>query len=273
MLNDGTLLLVGCGKMGGAMLQGWLDRGLVGSQVAIIDPSAKAAYMQPFVKQGVQAVETLEELSGSFNPDYILFAVKPQMIDATITSYHPYAEQGAVILSVIAGKQISFFEKHLGADTAIVRTMPNTPAAVSRGMTVLYANQNVSEEQAIVCEQLMAAVGGTAWLEDESQIDAVTGVSGSGPAYIFYLAECLAQAGVDAGLPKELAQKLADTTVSGAGELLRLSNDSPSQLRINVTSPNGTTQAGLNVLMADDGLQPVMSKTVAAAAKRSKELS
>ncbi|WP_085904019.1 pyrroline-5-carboxylate reductase [Kiloniella majae] len=273
MLNNGTLLLVGCGKMGGAMLQGWLDRGLKGSQVAIVDPSTQADYMQSFVKQGVRAVESLADLGNSFHPDYVLFAVKPQMIDATIADYQGYAEQGAVFLSVIAGKQISFFEEHLGADAAIVRTMPNTPAAVSRGMTVLYANQNVSKEQADACEGLMAAVGETAWLDNEEQIDAVTGVSGSGPAYIFYLAECLAQAGVDAGLPKELARKLADTTVFGAGELLRLSDDSPSQLRINVTSPNGTTQAALDVLMADDGLQPVMTQAVAAAAKRSKELS
>ncbi|WP_421782739.1 pyrroline-5-carboxylate reductase [Kiloniella litopenaei] len=273
MLNNGTLLLVGCGKMGGAMLQGWLDRGLEGTQVTIVDPSAKAPYMQPFVDKGVQAVEALEDLDGAFKPDYILFAVKPQMIDATITSYQSYAKQGAVFLSVIAGKKISFFEDNLGSDAAVVRTMPNTPAAVSRGMTVLYANKNVSQAQADICEGLMAAVGETAWLDAENQIDAVTGVSGSGPAYIFYLAECLAQAGVDAGLPKELAQKLADTTVSGAGELLRLSDDNPSQLRVNVTSPNGTTQAALEVLMADDGLQPVMSKAVAAAAKRSKELS
>ncbi|WP_120498831.1 pyrroline-5-carboxylate reductase [Kiloniella sp. EL199] len=272
MLNNGTLLLVGCGKMGGAMLQGWLDRGLKGSQVAIVDPSARADYMQTFVDDGVQAVETLADLGKSFLPDYILFAVKPQMIDSAITDYQNYARQGTVFLSVIAGKQISFFEKHLGTDAAIVRTMPNTPAAVSRGMTVLYGNQNISKEQADACEELMAAVGETAWLDSEEQIDAVTGVSGSGPAYIFYLAECLAQAGVDAGLPKELARKLADTTVSGAGELLRLSNDSPSQLRINVTSPNGTTQAALDVLMAADGLQPVMNKAVAAAANRSREL-
>ncbi len=273
MLNNGTLLLVGCGKMGGAMLQGWLDRGLKGSQVSIVDPSAQADYMRPFVEQGVRAEETLTDLGNSFHPDYVLFAVKPQMIEGAIADYQSYAKQGAVFLSVIAGKTISFFEEHLGAETAIVRTMPNTPAAVSRGMTVLYANQNVRKTQADVCEELMATVGETAWLDNEEQIDAVTGVSGSGPAYIFYLAECLAQAGVDAGLPKELARKLADTTVSGAGELLRLSDDSPSQLRINVTSPNGTTQAALEVLMADDGLQPVMSKAVAAAAKRSKELS
>ncbi|WP_419903798.1 pyrroline-5-carboxylate reductase [Kiloniella sp.] len=273
MLNGGTLLLIGCGKMGGAMLQGWLDRGLSGSQVTIVDPSAKASYLDPFKKQGVVAVENLNDISDSLSPALVMFAIKPQMMDDAIGDYRRFVKPDTVFLSVVAGKKISFYEDNLGSQAAIVRTMPNTPAAVSRGMTVLYANPNVSEEQKAVCQEFMAAVGETAWLDSEGQIDAVTGVSGSGPAYIFLMAECLAQAGVDAGLPEDLARKLAHTTVSGAGELIHQSDDSPTQLRINVTSPNGTTQAALEVLMADDGLQPIMTKAVAAATNRSKALS
>ncbi|OUS14649.1 pyrroline-5-carboxylate reductase [Rhodospirillales bacterium 47_12_T64] len=273
MLNGGTLLLIGCGKMGGAMLQGWLDRGLSGSQVTIVDPSAKASYMTPFKDQGVRAVENLSDIEDGLSPALVMFAIKPQMMDDAIGDYLRFVRPDTVFLSVVAGKKISFYEDNLGAEAAIVRTMPNTPAAVSRGMTVLFANPNVSDEQKIVCQEFMAAVGETAWLDNEDQIDAVTGVSGSGPAYIFLMAECLAQAGVDAGLPEELARKLAHTTVSGAGELIRQSDDTPTQLRINVTSPNGTTQAALEVLMADDGLQPILTKAVAAATNRSRALS
>ncbi|MFD2204265.1 pyrroline-5-carboxylate reductase [Kiloniella antarctica] len=273
MLNGGTLLLVGCGKMGGAILQGWLDSGLSGSQVTIVDPSASADYLTPFKDQGVIAVENLSAVHADLSPALVMFAIKPQMMDDAIGNYQRFVSSDTVFLSVVAGKKISFYETNLGAEAAIVRTMPNTPAAVSRGMTVLFANRQVSDQQKKSCQDLMAAVGETAWLDNEEQIDAVTGVSGSGPAYIFLMAECLAQAGIDAGLPENLARKLAHATVSGAGELIHQSDEAPTQLRINVTSPNGTTQAGLEVLMTDNGLQSLMSKAVAAATNRSKALS
>ncbi|WP_020591108.1 pyrroline-5-carboxylate reductase [Kiloniella laminariae] len=273
MLIDGPLLLIGCGKMGGALLQGWLDRGLPGSSVTVVDPSARASYMGVYRDQGVVTLETLAEVPKDFSPVLVMFAVKPQMIDSTIGEYRRFVRSETVFLSVVAGKKISFFEEKLGKGVAVIRTMPNTPAAVSRGMTVLFANQNVDENQQAACGELMAAVGEIAWLDQEEHIDAVTGVSGSGPAYIFFMAECLAQAGIDAGLPEALARKLADTTVSGAGELIHQSKESPSQLRINVTSPNGTTQAALEVLMSEDGLQPLVTKAVAAATSRSRELS
>ncbi|WP_343561956.1 pyrroline-5-carboxylate reductase [Kiloniella sp. b19] len=271
------LMLVGCGKMGGAMLEGWLDDGLPPANVTIVDPAAnkpEATWLSAWRDRGVLVVEQAGAVPSGQTPDVVLFAVKPQVIDALISEYKEFAEQGALVLSVVAGKTISFFEEALGAQTAVVRTMPNTPAAVGRGMTVLCANALVPDRMKEQCAKLLSAVGETAWIEDEALMDAVTGVSGSGPAYIFHMAEALAEAGVAAGLPRELAVQLANATVSGAGELLRQSPDTPATLRQNVTSPGGTTQAGLNVLMHDEkGLVPLMTAVVDAAAKRSRELS
>ena len=177
-----------------------------------------------------------------------------------------------MFLSIAAGRTIGYYAERLGADAAIVRCMPNTPAAVRRGMTVACANAGVSAEQRSTCADLLEAVGEVDWVEDEALLDAVTAVSGSGPAYVFLLAECLAQAAIAVGLPAELADKLARTTVSGSGELLRLSPESSETLRVNVTSPGGTTAEALAVLMADDGFGPLLKRAVAAAERRSREL-
>ncbi|WP_207461101.1 pyrroline-5-carboxylate reductase [Azospirillum sp. SYSU D00513] len=264
-----TLLLVGCGKMGGAMLDGWLASGIA-SRVVVVEPSGvpEAFAGNPAVS-GAAGVDALPD---GFQPDVVVLAVKPQVMDGMIAAYRALVRPGTVFLSVAAGKTIASFEASLGAEAAIVRAMPNTPAAIGRGMTVAVPNAAVSDAQVALCETLLGAVGDVAWVRDESLMDAVTAVSGSGPAYVFLLAECLAKAGEASGLPADLALRLARATVSGAGELLHRSSQGADELRKAVTSPGGTTQAALNVLMDGEGLQPLLDKAVAAAAKRSREL-
>jgi pyrroline-5-carboxylate reductase len=267
--KNAALLLVGCGKMGGAMLAGWLDR-KVTDRVVVVEPAAGGA--QAFRgRAGVTVVGDLAA-AGSFKPDVIVFATKPQVMDAAVPAYKPLAKPETLFVSIAAGKTLGFFEQHLGGKVAAIRAMPNTPAQIGRGISVACANRNITADQRTLAGELLAAVGEVGWVEDEALIDAVTAVSGSGPAYVFLLAECLAEAGEKAGLPKDLAMQLARATVSGAGELLHRSKESAAQLRQNVTSPAGTTAAALQILMADDGLRPLMIKAVAAAAKRSREL-
>ena len=256
------ILLAGCGKMGGALLKGWLAAGISPADILVVEPIGEV----PF---GVKQVTSPEEVN--FNPDIIIMAVKPQMMDQVLPLYKSWAES-AVFLSIAAGKTIAYFTKHLGAGAKIVRSMPNTPAALGRGITVACVNSLVSAEMKDICHKLLAAAGQVEWVDDEGLIDAVTAVSGSGPAYVFYLTECLAEAGVKAGLDSELAMKLARATVAGAGEMLHVLSDSPAILRKNVTSPGGTTAAALDVLMHETALKPLMEKTVMAACLRSSEL-
>jgi pyrroline-5-carboxylate reductase len=263
-----TLLLVGCGKMGGAMLSGWLDRH-VADRVVVVEPGA-AATTEFRGRPGV-AVHADAGTIGALDPAVIIFATKPQAMEAVVPAYQRFAGGRTVFLSIAAGTTIGFFERHLGA-VPVVRAMPNTPAQIGRGISVACANRQVDAGQRALADALLSAVGEVGWVEDEGLIDAVTAVSGSGPAYVFLLAECLAEAGRSAGLPSELAMRLARATVSGAGELLHRSNDSAAKLRQNVTSPGGTTAAALAVLMADDGLRPLLIKAVAEAARRSREL-
>jgi len=202
----------------------------------------------------------------------VLLAVKPQQMDAVMAALAPLVGGRTLFLSIAAGKTIGYFQGHLGAAAAIVRAMPNTPAAVGRGMTVLAANAEVTPRQKEIGGALLAAVGGIDWVEDEALLDAVTAVSGGGPAYVFLLIETLARAGVEAGLPEELAMRIARGTVAGAGELVARSDAPAATLRANVTSPGGTTLEALKVLMAEDGLQPLMTRAIAAATRRSREL-
>ncbi len=262
-----ALLLVGCGKMGGALLSGWLERRSV-AQVAVVEPgTVDGAFRQhPDV-----VVHRDAGVLGSFEPAVVVFATKPQVMDDVVPPYRRFAAPGALFVSIAAGRTLGFFEKHLG-DVPVIRAMPNTPAQVGRGITVACANRHVDGRQRALAEELLGAVGEVGWVEDEALIDAVTAVSGSGPAYVFLLAECLAEAGRAAGLPEDLAARLARATVAGAGELLHRSPDSAATLRKNVTSPGGTTAAALAVLMADDGMRPLLVKAVAAAARRSREL-
>lgn len=268
---NGPLLLVGCGKMGGAMLQGWMERAMVERGVVIVEPNEMA--VEPFALQGGVAIHaTPDTIDAKVRPAVVVLAVKPQMMDGTIASYRRFAGPNTLFLSIAAGKTIAYFERHLGAGAAIVRAMPNTPAAVGRGITVWVANQRVSAAQRKTADALLAAVGEVAAVADENLLDAVTAVSGGGPAYVFLLIECLAQAGIEAGLPADLAMLLARVTVSGSGELARLSSETAATLRQNVTSPKGTTLEALNVLMAPDGMQALFTRAIAAATRRSREL-
>jgi len=265
-----SILLVGCGNMGQAMLGGWIETNVKPNDIFVVDPVSKnldAARMK-----GCRAFSSPLLIEETYQPDVVVLAVKPQVMEDVIPTYRRYAEKGALILSIAAGTHISLFEQYFGADAAVIRTMPNTPAAIRKGMLVSCANSHVSDEQREICDTLMNAIGVAAWVDDEIHMDAVTGLSGSGPAYVFHMIEAMTAAGIAEGLPEELAVTLAKVTVAGAGELALQSDIDIAQLRKNVTSPNGTTAAGLDVLMGQDGLNSLMTKTVAAAAKRSREL-
>jgi pyrroline-5-carboxylate reductase len=263
-----TLLLIGCGKMGGALLKGWLERGAA-RHVVVIEPGPGADAFAG--KRLVERHKRPEEIPLEFAPDVVVFAVKPQVMDGAVSPYKRFVGR-SLFLSIAAGKTLRYFARLLDDDAAVVRAMPNTPAAVGRGITVATANPRVTPTQRRLADTLLSAVGEVGWVDDEGLIDAVTAVSGSGPAYVFLLIECLAKAGVAAGLPADLATRLALATVAGSGELARLSHEPASKLREAVTSPGGTTRAALDVLMATDGLEPLMIKAVAAAARRSREL-
>ena len=266
-----SVILVGCGNMGGALLSGWLDHGLPVEAVAVVEPVEENAFRAR--RRGITVVADPAGLAGKPAPDVVVLAVKPQVLDDACAAYAGLAANGAVVLSIAAGKTISGMESRLGTGAAVVRAMPNTPAAVRRGISVACANASTGAGQRSLCEDLLAAVGQVLWVEDEALLDAVTAVSGSGPAYVFLLVECLAQAGVDAGLTKAIADRLARETVTGAGELLARSSEAPGTLRRNVTSPGGTTAAALVVLMDENqGLAPLIRRAVAAAADRAREL-
>ena len=266
----GPLLLVGCGKMGGALLAGWIERGVEPSEIGVIESISAAG--EAAAARGARVVGEAALLEPDFAPAVVVLAVKPQQMDPVLAGVRRFAGSGTVFLSIAAGKPIAYFEAGLGPAAAIVRAMPNTPAAVGRGMSVLAANDKASAAQRKLCERLLSAVGEVAWVEDESLLDAVTAVSGGGPAYVFLLIETLAKAGVEAGLPEDLALRLARVTVAGAGELVHQAAEPASTLRENVTSPGGTTLEALKILMAPDGLQPLMTRAVAAATRRSREL-
>lgn len=266
----GTLLLVGAGNMGGALLKGWLDQGLDPKRIIVQDPSPPPSMLAVMQAHAMSANAQPKVTSP---PSVILIAVKPQIMEQVFPGVARHAGPGTVVLSVAAGKTVAGFEKHLPAKTAVVRSIPNTPASVGRGITAAFANAHVTATQKALCDKLLAAVGAVGWVADEGLIDAATAVSGSGPAYVFLLAECLAEAGVKAGLPVDLSAQLARWTVAGAGELLHRSDLPASQLRQNVTSPGGTTFAALQVLMAEGGgMQKVLTEAVAAATGRSREL-
>lgn len=246
------------------MLEGWLAGGLPASSVWVTDPNP-SDWVQA---QSVHLNTDLPE-----NPAIVLVAVKPQIMRDALPTLAPLGNGDTTFLSVAAGITISTFEDMLGDKTPVIRSIPNTPAAVKQGITAIIGNAHVTEDQMQMAETLLSAIGQTVRLETEDQMDAVTGLSGSGPAYVFHMIECLARAGEAQGLDPELAMTLAKATVAGSGALAMQADETPSQLRVNVTSPNGTTQAGLNVLMDEEtGLPPLIAKTIDAATKRSKEL-
>ena len=267
-MTKNSVILVGCGNMGFAMLQGWLSSGkLQASDVTVVEPAD--GLRERAAELGVKTLADSTGITGS--PRLIIIAVKPQVIQDILPAYQSYAP-AATFVSVAAGTPVSLFETILGEQTAIIRCMPNTPAAIGKGMMVTFANSNVAPDDKRFTEELLETSGKVAHIDDEKLMDAVTAVSGSGPAYIFHFIECLTQAGVMAGLPQDIAAMLAMQTVYGAGALAKSSTDTPSQLRINVTSPNGTTAAALEVLMGNDRLQNLMTEAVEAARSRSEEL-
>ena len=268
MMTDGPILLIGCGKMGGALLSGWLSRGVSSDLITVVEPKPAPGTIPP----GLTVVDRIEAVTPDAAPAVVILAIKPQQMDAVVAPCRRFARSGAVFLSIAAGKSIAYFAKGLGQSAAIVRAMPNTPAAVGRGMSVLCANAQVTAAQRAQCAALLAAVGEVAWIDDETLMDAITAVSGGGPAYVFLLIECMAQAGVEAGLPADLAMHLARSTVAGAGELVHQASEPASTLRENVTSPGGTTLEALKILMAEDGLQPLLTRAIDAASRRSREL-
>ncbi|MHB2167065.1 pyrroline-5-carboxylate reductase [Alsobacter sp. R-9] len=269
-LLPSPLLLVGCGKMGGAMLEGWLRMGLDSANTTILDPHASPSLVATCEQHGI----ALNPSPGSIpTPEVILLGIKPQMLDEAAPSLAPHIGPQTLLVSILAGKTIGNLKSRLPGLKAVVRAMPNLPAAVQRGITGMAASPEVSAHQRELAQGLLSGVGRVEWVDREELIDAVTAVSGSGPAYVFYLTECLARAGVALGLPEDLAARLARATVEGAGELMHRSDLSPATLRENVTSPAGTTAAALAVLMASDGLDPLMRDAVDAARRRAEELS
>ncbi len=264
-LKERGLVLLGCGKMGSAMLTGWLGQGLPVGSVWVLDP-----YPSDWLK-GLSGLNLNVDLPP--DPAIVLIAVKPQMMGDALPSIAALGGGDTLFVSVAAGTPIAAYQAVLGATSPIIRAMPNTPAAIGRGITALVGNAHASAAQMDLAEALLVAVGQVVRLEDEGQMDAVTAVSGSGPAYVFHLIETLAAAGVAEGLPAKLAMQLARATVAGAGALAEEADEDPAQLRVNVTSPGGTTAAALEVLMdVEHGFPAILHSAVKAAADRSREL-
>ena len=265
-----SLVLVGAGKMGGAMLEGWLRLGLSPQGVTVLDPHAGPEMAALCAAHGVALNPPIASVAP---PEILVLAIKPQMLESAAPALAGLFGPRTALLSIVAGKTVADLAARLPA-AAILRAMPNTPAAVGRGITGVFANAGVDAAQRAAANALLEAVGQVVWLDEEALIDAVTALSGSGPAYVFHIAECMAKAGEAAGLPPAIAMRLARATVEGAGELMFQSQSTaPAQLRINVTSPGGTTAAALAVLMGADGLGPLMTAAVGAAKRRAGELS
>ncbi len=263
----GHLVLLGAGKMGQAMLDGWLARGLAPKKLMVLEP------------QPGKAIKALARRGLALNPkakpapaSAIVIAVKPQTAPDAVPALGPHVGKGTLVISIMAGRTLRFLEQALPAGAAVVRAMPNTPAAIGRGITVAVANNNVTARQRRQASDLLAAIGAVEWVSDEALMDAVTAVSGSGPAYVFLLAEAMTKAGIAVGLPAALAARLARETVAGSGELLKRSELDAATLRQNVTSPGGTTAAALDVLMGPGGFDELLGRAIAAATRRGREL-
>ena len=266
---NGKLVLIGAGKMGTAMLQGWLEAGVKPGQVVIFDPAPPPETQALIRGKAIVHNPAPDSVSGI---EVMLLAIKPQMVDEVLPGMAVLAKEKPLVVSVVAGKTISSLRGHLGQGTPVIRTIPNTPSAVGRGITAMAPGNDVSPAQVELATALLSSIGEVVTVDDEGLIDAATAISGSGPAYVFYMAECLTEAGKALGLPADVAERLARATVSGAGELMHITGTDAATLRQNVTSPKGTTYAALQVLMAGDGLEALMRKATEAAEKRSREL-
>lgn len=265
------LVLVGAGKMGGVLLSGWLDKGLSPKDVFVRDPSPSPEVARLIAERGIPLNFSVADLAAR-KPSIVLLAVKPQAMESVLPELAALVSPDTLFLSIAAGTSLIRLKELLGGEIAVVRAMPNTPVAVGRGITAAFANAQATAEQRQLADDLLAAVGEVGWVESEPLIDAVTAISGSGPAYVFYLAECLAAAGEALGLDPKLSMQLARATVSGAGEMLHQLPDDAATLRKNVTSPGGTTAAALDVLMGEGGLSPLLRRATAAARDRARAL-
>ena len=263
------ILLVGCGNMGQALVHGWLDQGFNSEDIRVVEPNETVQI--ELSSTGVQCYDLLERLPNNYSPEVIFFAIKPQIMETTIPAYAKF-NSTALFISIAAGKTVNFLENHLGTKTAIIRVMPNTPASIRKGISGAFANSNSTEHQKKICHQLMSAVGEFCWLEHEDLINAVTALSGSGPAYVFLFSEYIANAGKLLGLSEELSERLARMTIFGSGALLCHSNESAATLRKKVTSPGGTTEAALDILMKNNTLKILLEDSILQASARSKEL-
>jgi pyrroline-5-carboxylate reductase len=264
---SGLIALIGAGKMGGALLEGWLRLGLDPRKLAVIEPQP-LSNLTALVGRGLRLNPDAEVLRQA---DAVVIAIKPQAAHEALAALAPHVSSSALVISIMAGRTLRFLSGLFPGAGALVRAMPNTPAAIGRGITVAVAAKAEARQRQLA-HRLLGATGAVEWVEDESLMDAVTALSGSGPAYVFLLADALAQAGAAVGLPANLAEKLARETIAGAGELLHQSPQDAATLRQNVTSPGGTTAAALAVLMRPDGLARLMSEAIGAATARSREL-
>ena len=271
ILAHQPLLVIGCGQMGGALLRGWLLKGLSPDIVHIVDPQINKV-CPPEALQASR-YKSLDEVPNDLSPRVALLAVKPQMMGAVLPAFGHLVGMETLVLSIAAGTRMSYLQNEIGGAPKIIRAMPNTPSAIGKGVAVLVANDACVEADRELASALLSVSGEVYWIEDESLLDAVTGLSGSGPAYVFHLVEAMTAGGVAAGLEPELAEALARRTVIGAGALLEAREDSSEQLRKNVTSPKGTTEAALNIIMKDGAFERLMCKAILAATKRGKELS
>jgi pyrroline-5-carboxylate reductase len=266
LLSHAPILLLGGGRMGAAMLTGWRKQALAPS--IVVDPAPAAAAL---AGDGVQVVASLDAIPAGFNPAVIVLAVKPQVAAEALPGVARFAGS-ALVVTIMAGRTIDGVQA-LTQASAVVRAMPNTPAAIGQGFTAAFAGPGVSEQQRTLCEALLRAIGDVAWVDAEAQLDAVTATSGGGPAYVFLLTELLADAAIEQGLPPALAHRLARATVAGSGAWLAASDEDPAAMRRAVTSPGGTTEQALAVLMAPDAWPAAMSRAIAAATARSRALS
>jgi pyrroline-5-carboxylate reductase len=265
------IVLVGCGNMGFAMLSGWLSaEKIANDEVFVVEPNDELRGRAS--ELGCQVAAQPQAIPGDANPTLVIFAVKPQVIRDVVANYTDFARRKSTFVSIAAGTPVATFEEILGSDASILRCMPNTPAAIGKGMMVLFSNPHVAEATRDFVAGLLSANGEVATINDEGLMDAVTAVSGSGPAYIFHFIECLTAAAESAGLPQQTAKLLAMQTVYGAASLAAESREEPGELRRQVTSPNGTTAAALSVFMAEDRLKTLVTEAVEAARKRSVEL-
>lgn len=265
-LHDKKIILVGCGKMGPAMLAGWLVQGVDINNVIAVDPVAEEVF-------GIIPLRNNEEIPKDFEPDFIVFAVKPDMMENVCQNYKRFKRSNMLYISIAAGKNLSSLAEHISSDAAIVRAMPNLPAVISEGITIAIANEHVDLQQKEDCYSLFEAIGEFRWADDENLMDAVTAISGSGPAYLFYFMECFTEAAKELGLPDDMAELLAKQTIYGSVSLVERSGEPPASLREKVTSPGGTTEAALKILMAENGLKSLISKAANAAKNKAKELS